>query len=88
MLILIFGSKSGFGEESDAKKNTILRRFLAEHLLEIALPWQQLGSQAIKTYLTDAIYVNTKSPKVSASYPERFLSSIKIQLGEGATRPK
>ena len=53
MLILIFGSKSGFGahfRQYDTK-TIILRRFLAKRLLEIALPWQHLRSQVLKNYL-------------------------------------
>ena len=39
MLILIFGSKSGFGDDFGQydTKTIILRRFLAKHLLEIVL---------------------------------------------------
>ena len=57
MLILIFGSKSGVGEDfgqSDTK-TIILLRFLAKRLLEIALPWQHLRSQVIKTYLKGCV---------------------------------
>ena len=42
MLILIFGSKSGFGDDfgqSDTK-SIILCGFLAKRLLEVALSWQ------------------------------------------------
>ena len=51
MLILIFGSKSGFGHDFGEYdiKTIILRRFLAKRLLEIALPWQLLKSQVIKS---------------------------------------
>ena len=45
MLILIFVSKCGFGDDlgqSDTK-TIILHRFLAKCLLEIALPWQHEG---------------------------------------------
>ena len=46
MLILIFGSKSGFGDDFGQydTKTIILRRFLAKRLLEIALSWQHLRS--------------------------------------------
>ena len=57
MLILIFGSKSGFGDDfgqSDTR-TIILRRFLAKRLLEIALPWQHLRSQVIKNYLKGCV---------------------------------
>ena len=42
MVILIFGSKSGFGDDFGQydTKTIILRRFLAKRLLEIAFPWQ------------------------------------------------
>ena len=57
MLILIFGSKSGFGDDFGQydTKTIILRRSLAKHLLEIALPWQHLRSQVIKSYLKGCI---------------------------------
>ena len=57
MLILIFGSKSGLGEDFGQydTKTIILRRFLSEHLLEIALPWQHLRSQVIKNYLKGCV---------------------------------
>ena len=52
MPILIFGSKSGFGDyfgQPDAK-TIILRRFLAKCLLEIAFLWEHLRPQVIKNY--------------------------------------
>ena len=53
MLILIVGSKSGFGDDFGQydTKTIILGRFLAKGLLEIALLWQHLRSQVIKNYL-------------------------------------
>ena len=50
MLIFIFGSKSGRGDDfgQHDTKTIISRRFLAKRLLEIALPWQHLRSQVIK----------------------------------------
>ena len=53
MLILIFGSKSVLGDNFRPydTKTIILPRFLAKRLLEIALPWQHLRSQVIKSYL-------------------------------------
>ena len=53
MLILIFGSNSGFRDDFGQydTKTIILHRFLAKRLLEIALPWQHLKSQVIKNYL-------------------------------------
>ena len=53
MLILIFGSKSGFEDDFGQydTKTIILRRFLAQRLLDIAVPWQHLRSQMIKNYL-------------------------------------
>ena len=53
ILNLIFGSKSNFGDDfakSDTK-NIVLCLFLANRLLEIALPFQQLRLQMIKSYL-------------------------------------
>ena len=57
MLIIIFSSKSGFGDDfgqSDTK-TIILPRFLAKSLLEIALPWQHLKSQVIKNYFKGCV---------------------------------
>ena len=57
MMILIFGSKSAFGNDfgqSDTKTIT-LRRFLANRLLGIALPWQHLRSQVTKNYLKGCV---------------------------------
>ena len=53
MLILIFGSKSGFGDDFGQydTKTIILHRVLAKRLLEIALPWQHLRSNVTKNYL-------------------------------------
>ena len=57
MLILIFGSKSALGEDFGQydTKTIILRRFLAKHLLEIALPWQLLRFQVIKNYMKGCV---------------------------------
>ena len=57
MLILIFGSKSGFGDDSGQydTKTIILRLCLTERLLEIALTWQQLRPQVIKNYLKECV---------------------------------
>ena len=70
MLILIFGSKSGFDDDFGQydTKTIILRCFLAKCLLEIALPWQHLRPQEIKNYLKGLLYVKTKSDKLSAFY--------------------
>ena len=57
MLILISGSKSGFGDDSSQydTKTIILYLFLmgffVKCLLEIALSWQHLECQVIKNYL-------------------------------------
>ena len=66
MLILIFGSKRGLGDDFGQydTKTIILHRLLAKRLLEIALPQQHLRSPVIKNYLKGC--VNTKSHKVSA----------------------
>ena len=57
MLILMFDSKSGLGDDFEQydTKIIILRRFLAKRLLEIALPWQHLRSQVIKNYLKGCV---------------------------------
>ena len=57
MLILIFGSKGGFGDNFGQydTKTIILRRFLAKRLLEILLPWQHPMSQVIKNYLKECV---------------------------------
>ena len=71
MLILIFGSKSGFGDDFGRydSKIIILCGFLAKRLLEIVSPWQHLRSQVIKNYLKGCVIrEKTKSHKVSASY--------------------
>ena len=51
MLIFIFGSKSGFGDDFGQydTKTIIFRCFLAKRLLEIALSWRHLRFQVIKT---------------------------------------
>ena len=57
MLIPMFGLKSDLGDDfgqSDTK-TIILRQFLAKRLLEIALPWQDLRSQVIKSYLKGCV---------------------------------
>ena len=50
MLILIFGSESGSGDDFGQydTKPIILLHVLAKCFLEIALPWQHLKSQVIK----------------------------------------
>ena len=50
MLILIFGSKSGFGDDL-GQYDTNFMSLLDKRLLEIVLPWQHLRSQVIKNYL-------------------------------------
>ena len=57
MLIPIFGSKSGFGDEFGQfdTKTITLRRFLAKRLLEITLPWQHLRTQVMKNYLKGCV---------------------------------
>ena len=57
MLILICGSKSGFGDDFGQydTKTIILCHFLAKRLLEIALLWQHLRSQVIKNYLKGCV---------------------------------
>ena len=61
MLILIFGSKSGSGDDFGQYDTKIiilclfLVFFLAKHLLEIALSCQQLRSQVIKNYLKGCV---------------------------------
>ena len=64
LMILIFGSKSGFGDDFGQydTKTIILRHFLTKRLLETALPWPHL------TIWKGVLYINTKSHKVSASY--------------------
>ena len=36
-------------------KTVILHRFMTKQILEIALPWQYLGSQVIKNYLKGCV---------------------------------
>ena len=57
MLILIFGSKSGFGDDFGQydTKTIILHRVLAKRLLGIALPLQHLSSQVIRNYLKGCV---------------------------------
>ena len=75
MLILIFDSKSGFGDDFGQydTKTIILRRFLAKRVLQIVLPWQRLRSQVMKNYLKGCvILLKLKVTKFQLPTPNGF----------------
>ena len=75
MLILIFGSKSGFGDDFGqyGTKTIILRRFLAKHFLEIALLWQHLRFPGDQKLFERLCYVlKLKVTKFQLTTPDSF----------------
>ena len=95
MPIFIFGSKSSFGDDSGHSETTtiILCRFLAKHVLEIALSLQHLRSQqVIKNYLCHSRTEPNKSqlrricrPEPNAFYYCKVL--VRLQLHGAIYRP-